>query len=279
MKLASFLSIILMTGFLFVAVMRLHPVGQAKGDPDVFSDRGNVIIDVQNVATMDDYFLRNGQMETGSNNIVTSVVFDYRAFDTLGEAAVLFIVVTSISMLLYGLIKPGKTPDDEIIAADGFPFKISRIVTTGALLLFPVIAAFGAYIIIHGHLSPGGGFQGGAILGTGTALLLASSYMTKKLHQTYKTFAFFESFGLTLFIGLGFAGIGGSFLYNFLANGDPLLFGRVIEMGPNAGFLNSGGILPLLSLAVGIEVFSGISIILIMLNKALYLNKSQKSEG
>ncbi len=279
MKLASFLSIVLMTGFLLVAVMRLHPVGQATGDPDVFSDRGNVIIDVQNVATMDDYFLRNGQMETGSNNIVTSVVFDYRAFDTLGEAAVLFIVVTSITMLLYGLIKPGETPDDVIIAADGFPLKISRIVTIGALLLFPVIAAFGAYIIIHGHLSPGGGFQGGAILGTGTALLLASSYMTKKLYKTYKTFAFFESFGLTLFIGLGFAGVGGSFLYNFLANGDPLLFGRVIEMGPNGGFLNSGGILPLLSLAVGIEVFSGISIILIMLNKALYLNKSQKSEG
>ena len=279
MRLSSFLSIILITGFLFVAVMRLHPVGQAQGDPAVFADRGNAVTDIQNVATMDDYFLRNGQMETGSNNIVTTVVFDYRGFDTLGEATVLFIVVTSITMLLYGLIKPGKTPDDILIAADGFPLKISRIITIGALLLFPVIAAFGAYIIIHGHLSPGGGFQGGAILGTGTALLLASSYMTKKLHQTYKVFSFFESFGLTLFIGLGFAGVGGSFLYNFLANGDPLFFGRMIELGPNPGFLNSGGILPLLSLAVGIEVFSGISIILIMLNRALYLNKSQKSEG
>jgi len=278
MKLASFLSIILMTGFLLVGVMRLHPVGQAKGDPAVFSDRGNEIIDLKNIATMDDYFLRNGQMETGSNNIVTSVVFDYRAFDTLGEAAVLFIVVTGISMLLYGLIKPGKTPDQELLGSDGVPSDKSRIVTIGALLLFPVIIAFGAYIIIHGHLSPGGGFQGGAIMATGTALLLASSYMTKKLYQTYKTFAFFESFGLTLFIGLGFAGIGGSFLYNFLANGDPLFFGRIIELGPNAGFLNSAGILPLLSLAVGIEVFSGISIILILLNRALYLIKSQKSE-
>lgn len=48
---------------------------------------------------MDDYFIQNGQEETGANNIVTSVVFDYRAVDTLGEATVLFTAVLGIGML------------------------------------------------------------------------------------------------------------------------------------------------------------------------------------
>lgn len=278
MKLLALLSIVLITGFLFVGITKLHPVGEPKCDGAVFADRSNNYTDVKNVLTMDDYFLRNGQMETGANNIVTAVVFDYRAFDTLGEGSVLFIVVTSISMLLYGLVKPGKTPDDIFVAHDGYPLVVSRIITIGALLLLPVIAAFGAYVIIHGHLSPGGGFQGGAILATGTALLLVSSYMTKNLKSTYKLFSFFETFGLTFFIVIGLAGLGFSFFYNFLANGNPFFFGRTIELGSNVGFLNSGGVIPLLSLAVGIEVFSGISIILILLNRALYLNKNQKIE-
>ncbi len=47
----------------------------------------------------DDYYLRNGQAETGANNIVTAVVFDYRGFDTLGEATVLFIAVLGVSLI------------------------------------------------------------------------------------------------------------------------------------------------------------------------------------
>jgi len=49
---------------------------------------------------MDDYFIRNGQEQTGANNIVTSVVFDYRGFDTLGEASVLFTAVLGVGITL-----------------------------------------------------------------------------------------------------------------------------------------------------------------------------------
>lgn len=56
---------------------------------------------------MDDYFIRNGQQETGSNNIVTAVVFDYRGFDTLGEASVLFAAATGV-FLLFGREKKQK---------------------------------------------------------------------------------------------------------------------------------------------------------------------------
>ena len=45
---------------------------------------------------MDDYFLANSQSETGANNVVTSIVFDYRGYDTLGEATVLFAAVSGV---------------------------------------------------------------------------------------------------------------------------------------------------------------------------------------
>jgi multisubunit Na+/H+ antiporter MnhB subunit len=48
---------------------------------------------------MDDYFIRNAQEQTGSNNVVASVVFDYRALDTLGEAVILFTAVMGISLI------------------------------------------------------------------------------------------------------------------------------------------------------------------------------------
>ena len=51
---------------------------------------------------MDDYFIRNSQEETGSNNVVTSVVFDYRALDTLGETTVLFAAVCGIFIVFLG---------------------------------------------------------------------------------------------------------------------------------------------------------------------------------
>ena len=71
---------VVLFAFLLVAVGNIHPFGKPPSE-------------------MDDYFIRNGQKETASNNIVTSVVFDYRAFDTLGEATVLFTAVTGVFML------------------------------------------------------------------------------------------------------------------------------------------------------------------------------------
>lgn len=56
---------------------------------------------------MDDYFLANSQKQTATNNVVTAVVFDFRAFDTLGEATVLFVVVLGVGMLFR------KLKDDE----------------------------------------------------------------------------------------------------------------------------------------------------------------------
>lgn len=63
--------------------------------------------------SMDDYFIVKGQEKTGSNNIVTSIVFDFRGFDTLGEATVLFVTVLGIGMLVRKSIF-NRTKDDNV---------------------------------------------------------------------------------------------------------------------------------------------------------------------
>lgn len=71
---------ILAVFFVFTALL-IHPFG----DP--------------NVSKMDDYIIMNTQSETGTNSGVTTVVFDYRGFDTLGEATILFAAVSGVLMI------------------------------------------------------------------------------------------------------------------------------------------------------------------------------------
>ncbi len=80
-----FMSILVV--FFFTAITTLHPMGYPVH------------------AEMDDYFIKNAQIEVGANNVVTSIVFDYRGFDTLGEATVLFTAVISVVALLRGVKK------------------------------------------------------------------------------------------------------------------------------------------------------------------------------
>ncbi len=54
---------------------------------------------------MDDYFIENAQKETGTNNVVTSIVFDYRGFDTLGEGTVLFTTIVGVVALFRRITK------------------------------------------------------------------------------------------------------------------------------------------------------------------------------
>ncbi len=61
---------------------------------------------------MDEYFLRHAQRDTGANNVVTAIVFDYRGFDTLGEATVLFTAVLGVGLVLRKT-KAGEEMDDE----------------------------------------------------------------------------------------------------------------------------------------------------------------------
>lgn len=106
-------------------------------------------------------YLEQGVEETGAVNAVTGMILDYRAFDTFGESAVLFAAAVSTLLLLQ---VPGRRPK-EYRGPDELLGQVGR-------RLMPMIFLFGAYVVVNGHLSPGGGFSGGAVLGAG--LILAS---------------------------------------------------------------------------------------------------------
>jgi len=156
--------------------------------------------------------------------------------------------------------------------------EMSRIVKTVTNFVYGFIIIFGFYIIAHGHLTPGGGFQGGAVVGSAFALLLVSygSLNTKKFLKK-DILSLFEDFGLILFIVLGFSGLGITFFYNFLANSGGW-FGNAAVIGVNPGNMNTGGVIPLMNIAIGLEVLSAFGVIVLtMASGAEFTKKKEKS--
>ncbi len=142
-------------------------------------------------------------------------------------------------------------------------WKMSRVVRTIADIMVVPIIIFGIYLIIHGHLSPGGGFQGGAVIASSTALLIIA-YGSFGKHKD--SLSSLESTGLTLFILIAFLGLGYTVFYNFLASGGAV-FGGTVPYGINPGRLDSGGTVPLMNIMVGLEVTAALSLILWMMAK------------
>lgn len=145
--------------------------------------------------------------------------------------------------------------------------QMSSIVKTTADVLFPFILIYGFYIIIHGHLTPGGGFQGGAILASGVLLLLlAYKYAESTSVVRQVVMKSLESTGLLLFIiaALSAMMLGAGFFFNWLSPGG-VIFGDIVAYGSGAANLNTGGLIPIMNIAVGIEVVGAISVILLAL--------------
>ncbi|MEF8873065.1 MAG: MnhB domain-containing protein [Candidatus Thermoplasmatota archaeon] len=140
---------------------------------------------------------------------------------------------------------------------------MSRVVRTVADILVVPIIIFGIYLVLHGHLTPGGGFQGGAVIASATALLIIS-YGSLGKHK--KDLSSMEAIGLTLFILIAFFGIGYTMFYNYLA-GTGGIFGGTVPVGPNPGSINTGGTVTLMNLMVGVEVSAALSLILWMMSR------------
>jgi multicomponent Na+:H+ antiporter subunit B len=184
--------------------------------------------------------------ELGAPNVITGILLTYRAFDTLGEVAVLFMVAATIGLVLGAGGSPrsmsfGDRPDEARPA--------SEIVRSGTQILVPLISIFAAYIIMNGHLSAGGGFQGGAVIASGVLLML----LAYPQHQPNLEFlGITESMAGALFV---LAGIGGLIAANgFLDN-------RVLPLGQFGAFFSAGAI-PILSVLLGIKVGCELSVIL-----------------
>ena len=102
------------------------------------------------------YFISNTGVDTEVPNMVTAVLADYRGFDTMLETVVVFIAGLAVVSILRG--GPQRRTRDRELVVD---FEPDLIVTNTVRLIVPVIQIFAFYVLAHGHVSPGGGFQGG----------------------------------------------------------------------------------------------------------------------
>jgi len=193
-------------------------------------------------------YLEDGPAETGAVNMVTGMILDYRAFDTFGESTVLFAAACAVLLLL-------KLND----CADGRPTrawleaeyddrhhepKNDQVLQFAARILVPVVLLFGFYVVVNGHLSPGGGFSGGAIMGAGLMLYLnAFGFAKTERFMTYQTFRW------TIFLALiTYAGLKS---YSFYVGANGLESG--VSAGTPGAIFSAGFILPL-NLCVGLIV-------------------------
>ena len=122
-------------------------------------------------------YIEKGLEETGAVNIVTGLILNYRGFDTMGETHVLFIAANCVMILL--LIAEGEEKKSSYAFDRYMEPKNDIIIQKVANFLVPVVFVFGIYVILNGHLSPGGGFSGGAIIGAGM-ILHVSAFGFKK---------------------------------------------------------------------------------------------------
>jgi energy-converting hydrogenase B subunit I len=147
--------------------------------------------------------------------------------------------------------------------------EMSKIVRTITSITFPFILIYGLYVITHGHLTPGGGFQGGAIVASGLAMLVVafgSKWTFGKIKE--KNLTLLESLGAICFILVALLGLGfgsNQFFYNFIAKMPTMLFGTAVSFGNTAANIDTGGVLPLMNFAVGLKVIAGLfAIVLVM---------------
>ena len=181
--------------------------------------------------------------ELGAPNVITGILLTYRGFDTLGEVAVLFMVAASVGLVLGARQARGR------VSTKARPDEASEIVRTGAEILVPLICIFAAYIIMNGHLSAGGGFQGGAVIASGVLLTLLAF---PQYQPNLEFLSITESIAGALFVLVGIAGLiaAGGFLDN-----------RILPLGQFGAFFSAGAI-PLLSVLLGIKVGCELSVIL-----------------
>jgi multicomponent Na+:H+ antiporter subunit B len=189
-----------------------------------------------------------------ATNLVAAVTFDYRGFDTMGEEFILFAAVIGVAILLRHQRDEEEASlddEDERASERRVPHTSDAVRVLGLGLIGPIVL-FGIYVVSHGHLTPGGGFQGGVVLSTGALLVyLAGEYVFFRRVSPETVNDIAEGTGAGAYVLVGFLGFlgGAAFLDNVLPLG-------------TTGQLTSAGTIPLINLAVGLEVAGGFTLIL-----------------
>jgi multicomponent Na+:H+ antiporter subunit B len=174
--------------------------------------------------------------QTHAMSTIASVTFDYRGFDTLGEEFILFASVLGVSLLLREM---RERDVDAKRLTEGF----DAIRATG-IVGVPVVFLLGLFVIAHGYLTPGGGFQGGIVVAAAIVLLaIAVDYRAYESLGRKPTADLLEGVGSGGYVAVGLGGLiaGATFLESFVPRG-------------TIGALTSSGTIGLLSWSSGIEV-------------------------
>jgi multicomponent Na+:H+ antiporter subunit B len=192
---------------------------------------------------------RSAVPDRSATNAVVVTAFDYRGFDTLGEEFILFISVVGVTVLLRSLRSDHERADENVQASAPQGSEASRWL--GAALVGPV-TVLGAYIVIHGHLTPGGGFQGGVILTAAVAsILVGGQYLVfVALRRSTTLMEMADAIGAAGFTIIGFGGLVGVGVF----------FANFIDKGKSG--LLTGGMIPLANVVVGIEVAGALLVVL-----------------
>ena len=197
----------------------------------------------QTLSPLAQHYLTQVPQDLGAPNVVTGILISFRGFDTLGEVAVLFMVAASVGILL------GRRADEKPPKADSERRSPSELIANGAEIILPLIFLFGAYVIMNGHLSAGGGFQGGAVVASGVVLLMLA-LPASRLHQGFLSVT--ESLAGVLYVSIGILGL--VFAGGFLDS-------HVLPPG-DFGTLFSAGAIPLISTLLGIKVGAELSVVI-----------------
>ncbi|HAY75159.1 MAG TPA: hypothetical protein DCY32_05760 [Opitutae bacterium] len=155
------------------------------------------------------HFIQSTGVDTEVPNMVTAVLADYRGFDTMFETVVVFIAGMAVLAILKSSGRRKGKREHEVEAEPDL------IVTNTVRLIVPVIQIFAFYVLAHGHVSPGGGFQGGVVMGASFILVaLAWDLEVALARFSAEKCILVAALGIVLYGGIGFLSmlLGGEFL-------------------------------------------------------------------
>ncbi|GEM_PF-299878 len=155
-------------------------------------------------------YLQKSEEEAGAKNIITGVILNYRGYDTEGEVTVIFSALCAVVALLG---REKRRLSRSGVDAAGKPTSV--IVNTVVRFLVPIILFFAVYVMLHGEDSPGGGFQGGAVVGASIIIFTLAFGLPKSTEKIPLGFRIpLESIAVFAFLSMGFLGM--LFGVNFL---------------------------------------------------------------
>ena len=214
---------IIMIGFLLLTVASLPTFGSPN------SPAHNEVME---------RYVEKGMEETGAVNVVAGVILDYRAFDTLGESHVLYTAATAVFILLLSLKGDGEPEQEKKI------MQSDPLLKSTAQIIVPLVIVYGIYVIFNGHLGPGGGFSGGAVIGGGL-ILYAIAFGFEPLDQ----FLNLKVYRMVVLCALCFYSF--AKCYSFFCGANHL---ETIFSPGTPGMIFSAGLILPLNVAVGIVV-------------------------